>query len=219
MSDIKLLPVVKSPQRNTADGTTTGNWRGTRDFVAFTAGYFENLAMQGRIFTANMGTVTTPITFLTTAANRPDAWIRVPAGTAILPLHLDIAFESMAGTDTEVDVRICHNDIGIGTSSAADVGPVSLRSDRPFSSACLARQLATGDTTAETNPVSIYRQSWSLAEASGVSSLGVHLNREDMGYPILIGGATWEVFVAATTTQAVGFVVMTWAEVPASDLT
>lgn len=217
MSEMKLQPVVKSPSRNTSDSDAMKFLRGTRDGVAFTADYFENLAMQGRIFTANMGSVTTPLTFLATAANRPDAWIRVPSGTAILPIMANVVLEGATGTVTEIDVRICANDIGNGTSTAASVGPLALRTDSPVSSLCTARQLATADTTAETNPISIYRRTYARADEAGIDWRGIQVTRELMGHPILIGAATWEVFVAATTNQATGFVVLTWAEVPASD--
>ena len=44
--------------------------RGTRDGALFTASWYEAHALEGRIFGANMGSVTTPLTFLVTAANR-----------------------------------------------------------------------------------------------------------------------------------------------------
>jgi len=176
---------------------------------------FEVLAEQGRMFAANMGTVTTPLTFLVTAANRPDAWVRNPLGAVMLPYSLAVTLEAMAGTATEIDVRIASNDIGDGTSSAASVSR-SLRTDAPVASLCTARQLATANTTAETTPVSVYRKTYILANAAGEDAKGGLITREQMGNPICVNASTWELFVAATTTQAVGFVVMTWAEVPAT---
>lgn len=218
MSDMKILPVVRAPSRNTSDSDAMKLLRGTRDGVAFTADYFENLAFQGRIFSANMGTVTTPLTFLITAANRPDAWIRVPASVVILPIKCNVVLESAAGTVTEIDVRIAQNDIGNGTSTAADIAPRSHRTDSGISSLCTARQLATGDTTAETNPLSIYRRTYARADEAGIDWRGIEAGRALLGYPVLVGPATWEVFIAATSTQATGYVVFTWAEVPSTDL-
>lgn len=192
----------------------------TRDGALFTSSWYEHLALRGRIVSANFGSVTTPLTFLATAANRPDAWVRVPDGTAILPISINICLEAFAGTVTEIDVRTCQNDIGNGTSTAASVGPLSLRSDSLFTSGCTARHLATADTTAETNPISIYRRTIPTASAAGNDFAGTTLvTREMMGFPVLLGPATWEVFIAATTTQATGFVIMTWGEVPESMLT
>lgn len=214
MSDTRLLAAVSSVPRLTSDGNNIRH-RGLRDGSAIMADLFDALGMEGRIFVANMGTVTTPITFLVTAANRPDAWIRVPANTAILPILVNVSLEAAAGTDTEIDVRAANNDIGNGTSSAADIGPLSTRNDGPVTSACTARQLATGDTTAETTPRSLYRYEFSVAEGTS-SDFHVDVPRSLMGYPCLVGPATWEVFIAATSTQAIGYVVMTWAEIPSS---
>lgn len=216
MSDIRVVGNTTAT-RNTSDGGFISP-RADRSGIQAVMRDADILSREGRVYVANMGTVTTVITFLVTAANRPDAWIRVPSGTTILPLALSIAFESMAGTDTEVDVRTAQNDIGNGTSSAADIGPRSNRTDAPLTSNCVARQLATGDTTAETNPMSIWRHTYSLAEGANVNPSPLFITREAMGFPVLVGPATWEVFVAATTTQATGFVVMIWAEVPSNSI-
>jgi hypothetical protein len=204
-----------TPGRLTKDHSWLGA-RGLRDGSLVTANYLDALAQEGRVFTANMGSVTTPLTFLVTAANRPDAWIRVPANTAILPIKVVVSLEAMTGTATELDVRMASNDIGNGTSSAASVGPLSVRSDNPITSACTARQLATADTTAETTPMTLYRREFIRADDAGSDSKGIEVTREMMGFPVLVGAASWEVFVAATTNQATGFVVMTYAEVPSS---
>ncbi len=219
MTDVRVWGGNNNLRRlGNVDGSPIGA-RGLRDGSLVTADYLEALAAEGRIFTANMGSVTTPLTFLITAANRPDAWIRVPSATAILPLKATVVLESMAGTATEIDVRIAQNDIGNGTSSAATVGPLSHRSDSPITSNCTARQLATADTTAETNPLSVYRKTFIRADDAGSDAKGAEITREMMGFPVLIGGASWEVFIAATTTQATGFVIMTWAELPSTMFT
>ena len=48
---------------------------------------------------------------------------------------------------------------------------------------------------------------------AGSDFKGIHITRSDRGYPVLVGAATWQVFVAATATQATGYVVMIWAEI------
>ncbi len=214
---------VVAAQTTARPQQTEGNQvqaRGLRDGSLIFSEWYESLALAGRSVAANMGSVTTPLTFLVTAANRPDGWIRVPSGTSILPLGLTVALEAFAGTVTETDVRVCQNDIGNGTSSAATVGPQSLRGDSLFTSGCTARQLATGDTTAETSPISVWRDSVPTASAAGNDIAGrKDITRAMMGYPILIGPATWEVYIAATTTQATGFLVFKWLEVPTTLIT
>ena len=187
--------------------------RSTRDGALFVADWYEAHALEGRVFDAAFGAVTTALTFLITAANRPDMWVRCPDGTMILPLVETITLEAFAGTDTEIDIRHCQNDIGNGTSSAATAGPLNLRTDAPVTSNCTARQLATGDTTAETNPISLWRGTINTASAAGNDNAGMKtVTRAMMGYPVGVGPYTWETFVAATTTQADGYGIKTWVE-------
>lgn len=216
ISDIYGLASV-TPARATSDDARL-RLRVARGGELYIADYFESLAAEGRIFGANMGTVTTPITFLATAANRPDAWLRVPSGTTILPLGVNIAFDAMAGTANEIDIRSAENDIGDGTSSAASILARRHRTDGGITSAVVARQLATGDTTAETNPLSLFRHT-AVSVGTAIDTAVLHVNREMLGYPVLVGPASLILYVASTTTQATGFVVFTWAEVPSTVFT
>ena len=203
-----------SPSR-VANGTVLA-LRGTRSGAAFTSDWLQAAVMEGRVWVANMGTVTTPLTFLITAANRPDAWLRVPLNTAIVPISVEVVLEAAAGTATEIDIRMAYNDIGNGTSSAASIGPVNYSPNNAggISSGVVPRQLATGDTTAETTPVSVHRMTFPLAQATGLVPYVDFWNPPIK--PVIIGAGTLEVFVAATTTQATGFVQMIWAEYPST---
>ena len=218
MSDLRIVPWSGSLSAVSGDGSWTGH-QGTRDGAAFMADWMEKLALMGRVFHAANGSVTTPLTFLVTAANRPDAWIRVPSGTSILPLKVNYALEAYAGTAPELALRVAENDIGNATSTAATAGPRGSRTDNPLTSNCTVRHLATGDATAETNPISIFRRTIAAAEAAGNDFAGSGvITREMMGYPGLVGPASLILYIAATTTQATGFVMWSWAEVPTAQL-
>ena len=218
MADPFVISSTTLTPLRVANGVTQ-NARGTRDGALFTADWKQALVMEGRVWVANMGSVTTPLTFLVTAANRPDAWLRMPSATAVIPLRVEAVLEAAAGTVTELDLRMAYNDIGNGTSSAATVGPVNYSPNNAgaLTSAVIPRQLATADTTAETTPISIHRVTFPLAQATGLVPY-VDLF-EPIVCPILIGPATLELFIAATTTQATGFVQMIWAELPSTMFT
>lgn len=191
--------------------------QGYRDGTISTTDFFARMAKAGRMVTANFGTVVTQLTFLTQATNRPDFWIRVPSGTAIIPFVAGYALGAITGTVTTIDMRIAQNDIGVGTSSAPSVAPTSLRTDGLYTPVSTARQLATADTTAETNPLTIYKKTINTAGAAGndAAASGVITN-EMMGHPLLIGAATWECFIWATTNQATGYAWMTYVETPSN---
>ncbi len=219
MPNVQYTPAVY-PQANTADGgykVAQGFREGSMSFVDFT----NKMAAAGRVFNANFGTVATQLTFLAQAANRPDFWIRVPSSTTIIPVACNIALGAMAGTVTTIDMRIASNDIGNGTSSAASIGPLNMRTDQPLAGGgaagnCTARQLATADTTAETSPQTIWKNVAIRADDAGGPQQDWHTTRDQMGYPFLVGAGTWECFIWATTTQATGYATMTWIETPST---
>lgn len=211
MSDMRYIPDV-TPQRQTSDTDNWAAWRGTRDGAPSVIDWATARSMEGRVFGANMGSLTTPLTFLVYGANRPDAWLRVPDATAIIPLYVNVALEDAAGTDTEIFIIVAANDIGNGTSTAATAGPVSWRTDAPVTSAVTARHLATADTTAATTPIEVFRTTYGSAEGTGNDARNVLWAPRVP--PVLMGPASLIVYVAATTTQATGFVQFAWVEVP-----
>lgn len=216
MSDIRIVGAV-TPTRKTSDDAFISP-RGFRDGTVVVADHLEALAQEGRVFAANNGSATTPLTFLIVGANRPDAWLRVPTGTTCIPISCRVVLEAATGTVTEIMLRVAQNDIGNGTSTTASLGPLPTKTSAPFTANVVCRHLATGDTTAETNPVEVYRRTYpfALATAEGHEPPGAVITRADMGYPVLVGPASLSLLIDATTNQPTGFVTWIWAEVPST---
>src|SRR3990167_2155267 len=99
MSDIRVVGSTV-PTRKTADDSYISP-RATRDGTLGSLSYFDLLAQEGRVFCANNGSATTPLTFLIVGANRPDAWLRVPAGSTCLPILGPVTYDSVPATITE----------------------------------------------------------------------------------------------------------------------
>lgn len=209
MADLEALGVSKAGVSYGGENAS-GKARAFRDKALVGMPHRQALVFEGRVFTCNAGSVTTPLTFLVTADLRPDFVLRVPSGSVVQILGVETILEAAAGTVTEIDYRTTQNDVGNGTSSAATVGPQNLRSDAPRSSLCTARQLYTGDSSDETNPMTVHRRCFPLAQSSGLVPYEDHWYPE-FG-PVLKGAASFEIFVAATTTQATGFLVVHFAE-------
>lgn len=215
MSDIRVVGAV-TPTRKTADDGFISP-RALRDGTLVTTPLESALSFEGRMFTAQNGDETTPLTFLALAANRPDAWLRAQGSTAIILPTITITLEAAAGTVTEIDIRIADNDIGNGTSTAATVGPFPTNTGGALSATALCRHLATADTTAGTNERSVWRLTIPFAQATteGNGQPTWDITPAMMGYPVLKGGAgSIMVYISATTTQATGFVTWKWGEVP-----
>ena len=213
------LQTAVTPVASTADGGGGSNGfrivQGFREGSMSVVDFRMRMAAAGMVYNANFGNGATALAFKAFAANRPDAWIRVPTGVMLIPLRETVALESMAGTATIIDIRTCQNDIGNGTSAAATVAPTPTRTDALVApnAGIIARQLATGDTTAETNPLSIWRQEYILANTQdGPKGADVLFDLEHW----LVGPATWETYVSATSAQATGYITKTFIATPSN---
>lgn len=144
-------------------------------------------AIDGRLFGANFGSVTTPLaTAATTAivAQQPQAWLRIPDNTAVMPLSVNFTVEATgATTQGEVSICIAQNDVGNGTSTAGPT-PVNLNTSNPRASLVTARSLATANVTAETNLVELQRFSFA---ASAVNQ-SFSWNARQLVIPLVLRG-------------------------------
>lgn len=169
-------------------------------------------ALAGRLFHAQQGDAGTQLDFAETAydEDQPQFALRVPTGRAVVPLSLVVTFQDQAGTDTHVIWSRTTNDIGNGTSTAATIS--ALRSDAPYESGCTARSLYTGNATAATGLIEVARFVDPFAAEAD------RLPRYEWSYktagfvPVLVGPATLQLHVFATTTQPQGFGEYVWAE-------
>ena len=215
MSDIRGITSAETRYTTNQDGALLSAQM-TRDGALYTASWYQRLALAGRVFAAGIGTLSDgealPAAIITTL--RPQLWIRVPASTTIIPLYASVQIE---GASTEVEIRMVTMtvDCGNGTSSAADYGPTSLRTDAPVTSLCTARQEATGDVTAETGicPLAgMYHDD--AAGTSQASSLWVW--NPDVK-PVCVGASTWALYIGGSGAPTVT-AQMIWAEIPSNDV-
>lgn len=169
------------------------------------------LGVAGRLFGAHFGTTTTPLATAATTAiavKRPQAWLTVADGTAIVPLSCNILVESCgATTQGEISIVIAQNNVGAGTSTAGTSGALSLNTAAPRTSAVTSYQLATGDTTAETNPLEIKR----FAFAASAVNQDFTWNARQLVIPLVLRGpASFLVYIGG---NAVNFYAqMQWME-------
>ena len=146
---------------------------------------------------------------------RPQLWIRVPSGTTIKPFFVGINVEDSGATAAfEAALGFLRSDTGNGTSSAADFGPINLRSDITDTGRCTARQEATGDVSADP-VVDVWRVWMSEDNAATPATVG-NQNFEWKGinglfYPTLVGPATWALYIGSSAAPIVT-AQMAWVE-------
>jgi len=193
-------------------GTIAG-LRMAPDGALYTADAFLSACIEGRAFGCHFGTLTTPLgTAATTAITtlRPQAWLRVPDGTLIIPVCAEIVVESTGiTTQGEISVATMQVDCGNGTSAAGTSGAICLNSAAPVSSNCTARQLATGDVTAETGLLELKRFSFAL---SAVNQHFTWPGSDNRLPPVLRGPATFALYIGGNAVQF--YAQFQWVEYP-----
>lgn len=193
-----------------------GNWQhfaASRTGAAVMVDQVLQWAIEGRLFHAQQGDAATQLDFAETAydEDQPQFALRVPTGRAVIPVSLVVSLEDRAGTDTLLTWSTATNDIGNGTSTAATIS--AMRTDAPFSSACVARSLYTANATAATGLIEVERFVEPFAAAQGVARMRYEWNLRTAGaIPVLVGPATLQMHLHATTTQPQGFGEYVWAE-------
>lgn len=74
-------------------------WKGMLDGNAFTADWLARMALEGRMYTVNVGTGTAPITYAALyTATAPDLDMSVPSNMLIIPVEIHINVEAYGST-------------------------------------------------------------------------------------------------------------------------
>lgn len=215
MAEMKIQPVVKTPSWVPPGGESYRSLRGTADGAAFTADYYINLALQGRIFYASDGDENDTITGATSfAATTPTLLIDVPAGAVAIPLLVNLRQTgSVAGDNVSVAIAIETAKVRYSTGGTAETNIISSRSDKPVSPSCKVYSAATAATAG--TACAIYHDI--VAEDVDPASADASRFTVDWRAPvphILVGPASFLVFTYAGTTGPTWRWVLGWAEIP-----
>ena len=222
MSVIEYITNI-TPDTATADDVYQ-KVQGTRDGAIWTADWVLARCAEGRVFAANAGTVTTPITFGAGVIDEDeyDLHIAVPSNTTIGILSVDVVFE-VVGTVALLEVMAktgTGSTVGAGTA----ITPRNLRSDTPHTSNCTVTGSATVSSGVEITGAEFFRNC--LGKTVTMATAGVNMasqprkftwNHKDAGYiPIVVGatGAACGVFAGAQAGQ--GFITVVYVEVPST---
>lgn len=176
--------------------------------------------IQGRIYYAESGALTTPETVTATALVRqqPQIYLRVPASKVIIPLMACVTFEATGAAANEVLVSAYNNDIG--TSNAVRFTSVNTNTRYANNSpAALAYITVTGNTgTAPTGVCDLFR-SYMQADQDAITGAPtppiVYQPSRGLGQRCVVGNAdTVSTFAVhlANGTSSTAFVIVTWAE-------
>lgn len=216
MADMKILAQTTSKSR-----VGNGVWRevtGTKDGAIYTADYVLGLALEGKVFTAQLGTASTPVTFRTGYdADQPEMAIDVPMGVAIIPLMIQVVLEDSAGTDNEIVAEASPALTGEGTATAGSILNNKLNSG--LTSSCAYRYTYSGNGTVPANYVEFFRFNHAFADEGGaIVGNSVLWTPQGFAPVVLVGEASLLLHISATATAPAGYAKIMWAEFTSTDL-
>ena len=154
-----------------------GEWTpqtGLADGTPFSAPWLQKLAMDGRMFVANAGTGTAPITGAGAYVNTtPDLDMSVPAGRVVVPIYLTVQFETY-GTSllNEIVAAIGWGGV-IAPTSATAVVPVATNPAKSQGSSATIVSDGTGATYMTSNVYEFWRhgQAFSITKTSASATV------------------------------------------------
>lgn len=199
---------------------------GTLDGALYTSEWIQRQIIKGNGFAASMGELSAPETLQTViiTTRRPSMWLRVPAGTTIIPIYTSVTFEDTAATNNaEVSLGIVGIDPGNGTSSAITNGPVNLNTGSGNGSKVVPRQDATGDNVASSD---ITADLWRFIKgednvATPATGGQLLFEWEPKGrFPVIQGPGALSLSIGAIAGVAavIAYASMQWIELTGEDL-
>lgn len=214
-------------------GLSRGNEdRATINPLGFTVSHDSllHLAMEGRMFTANSGTATTPVTFAGAYdADGPDFYLRVPNGTTVIPVSLQVTFEAV-GTESTMEIIGLASNTGDASVTGTALTVYNNRVDAPRASVCTATGSVDAGGVTDPNAgnfIEFWRRQRPLTDtvASGEN------DRHELNFtwsvlsdgppPIIVGNNTAggsALAVYAASQAGTGFITATWLELPSSNI-
>lgn len=211
---------VRIDRKTSNIGRSTGlsNQHGTLDGASFTADVNMLRALNGDVFVANGGTASSPVTFAGAYdADGPDFVIDVPDGTTIVPLAINIHYQTVGTTlllETFASVSGTLGAVSAGTS----VTPVNIRTGNSSSSGCTVNAAvdAAGCTAQSGSTYEFVRQGFQLAEDMAATEDWAERTwnwsaKESGIYPVIDGDGS--LFIHAAAQAGTGMITVIYYEV------
>lgn len=191
--------------------------------------WYQQLVLEGRVFTAQAGLATSPATFAGVYdADAPDFHLHIPNGTTVIPLHIKVIYEAV-GTETSMEIIALASNTGDPSATGTATTIYNMRVDGPRSSACTCT--AAIDAAGITDPnANNYFEFWkyqrpltdtvATGENDRLPLVFDWVQGRDGPAPVIIGHATRgsALAVYANSQAPTGFIIVTWAEIPSENI-
>lgn len=203
-------------------GTGVSNQHGTLDGAAFVADANLLRSLNGDVFVANGGTGTAPITFAGAYdADGPDFVVDVPDGTTIIPLAINIHYQTVGTTLLLEALASVASNLGAVTAGTS-VTPRNIRTGNSSTSGCTVNAAVDASgCTVQTNPYEFVRQGFQLAEDMAATEdwqeRTWNWSAKQTGiYPVIDGEGS--LFIHAAAQAGTGMITVIYYEVSTTQI-
>jgi hypothetical protein len=215
MSDIRVAAKTSGIGR-AGQGTYAGA-AGTLEGGLITADLSYLLSLNGDVFVANGGSASSPATFAGAYdADGPDFVIDVPDGTTIVPLAINIHYQTVGTTGLLETFASVSGTLG-AVSAGTAVTPQNIRTGAAGSSGCTVNvAVDAAGSTAQTGAYEFFRGGFQLVEDMAATEDWAERTwnwsaRESGVYPIIDGAGS--LFIHCAAVAGTGFITVTYYEV------
>ena len=212
MTDIRLSAGV-TPARATDDDHKL-LVAGLRDGSLITAPWALARAIEGKVFTAQLGTGTTPILGDAYDADQPFIALDVSDGFAAVLLKIQVYVEAASGLVNEVIAETSTAKAGAGTSTA--ITPVNHKSNGGSAAGTTAFGAYSGNAVAVTGGVEFWRDGDPYIQAA-TSQNSLYVWTYEAGPIVLVDASSVQVHLAGAADPT-GYARITYVEMLASEV-
>jgi len=204
------MAVIKAKARQTTSVSRVGEgaenyMRMLRDGTVGIADLIALWSLEGRIFTVTNGQSTTPRTWQasgTLDTKEFDLHIAVPASVVIIPLSLEVVFETY-GTTAVAELMLQYGTGSVVGTATSDT-PTSSNANAGISSACTCKTASATGTALTSVTEEIWHDMLQAAETVASAGEDVHWKPQRFEY---IAMKTGVLHVVGPSVQLVGFFV------------
>jgi hypothetical protein len=219
-TEVRQIPVAS------ADGYV-GRVRLNRRSEIVNQAFIRQAAMEGRVYCASAGALSTPITWTATATadyTKSALFGAVPSGVTVIPLSIDLYMEAF-GTTAQFECVAAVGTGGIPAGGSA-VTPTNMRTDAPNVSTTVWTSDLTGGTACTTNVSEFWRdgQQFAITKTAGSATAAASdpikfswkLADSD-AFPVIVGPGQLE--IAQGSQAGTGFCTVIYIEYPTTSIT
>jgi hypothetical protein len=200
----------------------------TRDGATFTADWYLRQVMLGRVFSAMVGALSTPVVGggngTVIDLDQPEFGLACPATHTFVPLLIRVQLTTpLAATDADEAETVAYLDLSgkplLDGTWTTTITPINRKTACGISSVCTVKSACTADTTDPTESMDLFH-TLIVADMNGTPANAMWTKNEilyEPNIPYFVQGATGMFIHWGGTVATSGFAQVSWAEIPVGE--